>query len=287
MAFLFGKKKSHIREGTPTSNTSSMTAVQTPSSSLNNSLATLNSADASSPETKQIALSQTPPTSQPLQSSPQLSSSNASLYPWSNRRLNLPSGQSPFPRYGHAANGTASKDGDVYIIGGLIRTQQPKGDLWIMENAGNSQLSAFPVATQSEGPGPRVGHASLLVGNAFIVFGGDTKFDEKDALDETLYLLNTSTKHWSRVTPTAYRPCGRYGHTLNILGSKLFVFGGQVDEQYFNDMVAFDLNTLQSVGSKWELLASANDSPSDLPAARTNHTIVTWGDKLYLYYLLI
>jgi hypothetical protein len=31
----------------------------------------------------------------------------------------------------------------------------------------------------------------LLVGNAFIVFGGDTKMDEGDLLDDTLYLLNT------------------------------------------------------------------------------------------------
>jgi hypothetical protein len=29
------------------------------------------------------------------------------------------------------------------------------------------------------------------VGNAFIVFGGDTKMDEGDLLDDTLYLLNT------------------------------------------------------------------------------------------------
>ena len=33
----------------------------------------------------------------------------------------------------------------------------------------------------------------MLVGNAFIVYGGDTKIDETDILDETLYLLNTCT----------------------------------------------------------------------------------------------
>jgi len=32
----------------------------------------------------------------------------------------------------------------------------------------SERLEAYPVMTTSEGPGPRVGHASLLVGNAFI-----------------------------------------------------------------------------------------------------------------------
>lgn len=60
-----------------------------------------------------------------------------------------------------------------------------------MVDGSNERLEAYPVMTTSQGPGPRVGHASLLVGNAFIVFGGDTKVDERDVLDETLYLLNT------------------------------------------------------------------------------------------------
>lgn len=75
-------------------------------------------------------------------------------------------------------------------MGGLINGSTVKGDLWMVD-ASPGALTCFPVATTSEGPGPRVGHASLLVGNAFIVFGGDTKMDEGDQLDDTLYLLNT------------------------------------------------------------------------------------------------
>lgn len=75
-------------------------------------------------------------------------------------------------------------------MGGLINGSTVKGDLWMVE-AGNASMTCYPIATTSEGPGPRVGHASLLVGNAFIVFGGDTKMDEGDMLDDTLYLLNT------------------------------------------------------------------------------------------------
>ena len=120
-------------------------------------------------------------------------SPNSSLYPWSQRRLNFASPETnPFPRYGAAINSVASKEGDIYMMGGLIDGSTVKGDLWMIESSGGG-LNCVQVATVSEGPGPRVGHASLLVGNAFIVFGGDTKIDENDTLDDTLYLLNTCT----------------------------------------------------------------------------------------------
>jgi hypothetical protein len=86
----------------------------------------------------------------------------------------------------------SSKEGDVYLMGGLVDGSTVKGDLWMVE-AGGGSLACYPVPTHSEGPGPRVGHASLLAGNAFIVFGGDTKSDDRDILDDTLYLLNTCT----------------------------------------------------------------------------------------------
>lgn len=125
-----------------------------------------------------------------FRNNPPVSNSNASLYPWSQRRLTYTSSHpSPFPRYGAAVNAVASKEGDVYLMGGLINSSTVKGDLWMIEAGGS--LNCYPLATTAEGPGPRVGHASLLVGNAFIVYGGDTKIDDNDILDETLYLLNT------------------------------------------------------------------------------------------------
>ena len=49
-------------------------------------------------------------------------------------------------------------------MGGLVNGQTVKGDLWMIE-AGGGNLACYPIGTTSEGPGPRVGHASLLVGN--------------------------------------------------------------------------------------------------------------------------
>ncbi|KAK2048686.1 kelch domain-containing protein [Colletotrichum somersetense] len=238
-----------------------------------------------------------PPSDLPLRNGPPVSSQNqmppqqvtnpnASLYPWSQRRLTYTSSHpSPFPRYGAAVNSVSSKEGDIYVMGGLINSSTVKGDLWMIEAGQN--MACYPLATTAEGPGPRVGHASLLVGNAFIVYGGDTKVDETDVLDETLYLLNTSTRQWSRALPAGTRPSGRYGHSLNILGSKIYIFGGQIEGYFMNDLAAFDLNQLQMPNNRWEMLIQNTDSGGPavgkIPAARTNHSVVTFNDKMYLF----
>ncbi len=90
-------------------------------------------------------------------------------------------------------------------MGGLVNSQTVKGDLWMIEAAGT--MACYPLATTAEGPGPRVGHSSLLVGNAFIVYGGDTKIDEADVLDETLYLLNTCRPPCAAPRQIGVRPC--------------------------------------------------------------------------------
>ncbi|KAL8708094.1 MAG: hypothetical protein Q9220_006947 [cf. Caloplaca sp. 1 TL-2023] len=311
MSFLFGKKSKQPQGALPqaardvhTSGGSRGPSGQqqpngltpkaqtpTPGSSVGNSIG-----GANTPSPEQGSDQRPAPTDQEMQygprpsltgPSPPGSVNNAALYPWSQRRLTFTSSTpNPFPRYGAAVNAVASKEGDLYLMGGLVNGSTVKGDLWMIE-AGAQTLPCYPVGTTYDGPGPRVGHASLLVGNAFIVFGGDTKVDDRDKLDDTLYLLNTSTRHWSRSMPPGPRPAGRYGHTLNIVDSRIYVFGGQVEGYFFNDLLAFDLNTLQNPDSRWEMLipnsAEGDSSDRPVPPARTNHTIVSWNGKLYLF----
>lgn len=53
-----------------------------------------------------------------------------------------------------------------------------------------------------------------------------------------------------------------------------------------NDLSAFDLNQLQMPNNRWELLLPNSDSGAmpqgKAPPARTNHSMVTFNDKLYL-----
>lgn len=56
---------------------------------------------------------------------------------------------------------------------------------------------------------------------------------------------------------------------------------------FFNDLVAFDLNALQQATNRWEILIqnTIDGGPphGQIPPARTNHTMITYGDKLYLF----
>ena len=53
-----------------------------------------------------------------------------------------------------------------------------------------------------------------------------------------------------------------------------------------NDLSAFDLNQLQMPNNRWEMLIpnSDNGGPQvgQVPPARTNHSVVTYNDKMYL-----
>jgi hypothetical protein len=105
------------------------------------------------------------------------------------------------------------------------------------------------------------------------------------------------SREWVRVLVHGPSPVGRYGHTVTMVGKKFIVFGGQVNQEFLNDLWAFDLNsrkpsfsaqrqylhTIFSVRSKatWELIEPAIGS--ERPAPRTNHACVTFDNKIIMY----
>lgn len=240
-------------------------------------------------------IAQQPPQSQ-QQPPPQASQhpQQRPAYPWSARRLLLPPpliipkpgvaasnspSPSPFPRYGHALPATATSSGELYLFGGLVR-ETARNDLYLFSTR---DLSATLVQTGGEMPSPRVGHASAIVSSVLIIWGGDTKTDpssdQSEKQDDGLYLLNLVSREWTRVAMHGPAPAGRYGHAVTMVGTKFFVFGGQVDGEFLNDLWSFDLNTLRTT-TAWELCQPVGAAR---PAQRTGHACVTYQDRIIVF----
>ncbi|KAK8858500.1 hypothetical protein IAR55_002727 [Kwoniella newhampshirensis] len=208
---------------------------------------------------------------------------NNTSYPWMVRPLRLyhpqtspPSApQSPFPRYGLSVPAFPSHSGHMLIFGGLVH-ERVRNDLWSMDIR---DCVTMPVKTKGETPIPRVGHASAMADRIMIVWGGDTKVNVDDAQDEGLYILDLRSQEWTSV-PVSSGPQGRYGHAVTLLEGKFYVFGGQADGAFMNDLWMYDLKQLSGTTHRWEEIHYSTPPPP----RRTGHILVGGNNgKLYLF----
>ena len=221
--------------------------------------------------------------------------------PWRKRKLF----NSPFPRFGHAVSSLTSTSGALYLMGGLSGNEV-YGDMWVIEpirqpqeNDGkpsrdsqlikqNSPFIASPIENFQKIPSPRTGHASILIGNAFIIFGGDTAIDDDHALDNQLYFFNITSLKWTITSPEGPKPCGRYGTQIAVLNfevtpnkwsSQLYVFGGELNDKHFNDLWKFDLSNFRNPNNTWVKLKPKGEIPPPL----TNHSMTAYNEKIYIF----
>jgi hypothetical protein len=176
--------------------------------------------------------------------------------------VNFPS-PSPFPRYDYTVPATATQSGEFFLFGGVV-DDKPRKDLYRFSAR---DRSATLLQTAGDIPSRRFGPASALVSNILFVWGGHTNRNKNagnaESHDNGLYKLNLGvlplnqylanlslhafcskgSREWTRVDVQGQCPVGRYGHTITAVGSKLFLFGGQVDALYMNDLWSFDFDS--------------------------------------------
>lgn len=198
---------------------------------------------------------------------------------------------SPFPRYRHAALSIASDKNEIYLMGGL-KEGSVFGDTWRItcevstdNNIGGFSTEFVDVANQTNPPA-RVGHSSVLCGNAFIVYGGDTvDTDFNGYPDDNLYMFNINNKKYTIPSHLSNKPRGRYGHLIGVVSlsnssSRLYLFGGQLENDVFNDLHYFELTSFKLPKASWEIAEPKNNFK---PPPLSNHTMIVFKNKIYIF----
>jgi hypothetical protein len=164
-----------------------------------------------------------------------------------------------------STNTTAA--GELFLFGGYVHgPKSSSNDLYVISTR---DFSTTHMQTSGDVPGPLFGHRSVLTSTILLIWGGISNLSDQSlqvqSNDDSLYLLNLGTsnvlmsrpaptdqgflrsilvsREWSRIVVNGPGPGGgRHNHTMTLVGSKLFVFGGRIAKRRFNDIWAFDLN---------------------------------------------
>lgn len=208
--------------------------------------------------------------------------------PWMKFKLQ----NSPFPRYRHSASTLSSEKNEIFLMGGL-KEGSVFGDTWKIRpdiDESTNEILGYSadnvIIANNNNPPARVGHSSVLIGNAFIIYGGDTVDTDFNGFpDNNFYLFNVNNNKYTIPSHILNKPNGRYGHTiavvsLNNLSSRLYLFGGQLENDVFNDLYYFELNTFKSPKARWEAVEPLNNFR---PPPLTNHSMSVYKNRIYVF----
>eukprot|EP01060_Flectonema_neradi_P029049 TRINITY_DN3932_c0_g1_i1.p1 TRINITY_DN3932_c0_g1~~TRINITY_DN3932_c0_g1_i1.p1 ORF type:complete len:1127 (+),score=219.66 TRINITY_DN3932_c0_g1_i1:69-3449(+) len=142
-------------------------------------------------------------------------------------------------------------DNKMYVIGGL-----PK-NLATLPDVNKVDILDIPTMTWSSRkatgapPGPRCHHASCAIGTTIYTYGGYSLSDKPT--DTSVFAYETTTNSWTCLKTSSLTPL--WGHTMEVHGSKLVIFGGVDKDRERNVMYFYDTKTGESRTLFCELLS--------------------------------
>ena len=85
-----------------------------------------------------------------------------------------------------------------------------------------------------EGIPPRFNHGACAIGRHMVVFGG---WKDEDTFRNDVWIFDTEQGQWHEIMCTENIPSKRYGHSVAVLDSRMFVVAGYSQSlEYLNDM---------------------------------------------------
>ncbi|XP_071358921.1 host cell factor 2 isoform X2 [Trachinotus anak] len=237
----------------------------------------------------------------------------ASRWLWKKLKPRAPrNGSPPCPRIGHSFTLVGNK---CYLFGGLANdSEDPNGniprymgDLYELELQSVSGARGWSIPeTKGGGPSPRESHTSVaydgLSSPKLYIYGGMQGCRLND-----LWQLDLDTMVWSTPQTRGFVPLPRSLHSANVIGNKMYVFGGWIpvpDSDKHNalgtkwicsnalSVLNLDTMSWQNLGpeeqddieSQLQSQGPQSDDPyACRPRARAGHCAATVGSRLYIW----
>ncbi|KAI1239230.1 Host cell factor 2, partial [Lamprotornis superbus] len=226
----------------------------------------------------------------------------ASRWLWKKVKPQAPSnGSPPCPRLGHSFSLYGNK---CYLFGGLANESEDSNnnvprylnDFYELELQHGSGVVGWSIpVTKGILPSPRESHTAIVycrkdVGSPkMYIFGGMCGCRLND-----LWELDIETMTWSRPETKGTVPLPRSLHTANVIGNKMYVFGGWVPQSTGGEISAPDgewkctgsFSYLNLDTTEWIGLISdcqEEDKSNLLPGPRAGHCAVAVGTRLYIW----
>ncbi|KAG0210498.1 Negative regulator of mitotic exit [Mortierella sp. NVP41] len=179
---------------------------------------------------------------------------------------------SPFPRFSHTASYVQTGT-DIYVFGGVVKGSAQR-DMHVIDSQ-SLHCQVLPVGG-NDSPPSTSGHTAVTLGHYIMYFGGK---DAKNKCSDALYVLHTIRKEWNKPTILGLLPAPRHSHAACVIGTTMYIFGGQFNGYYLNDIASFDMKSLNTPNPRWNRLEPA----SELPPARAGHCAAAHDDKIYIF----
>ncbi|KAI9264745.1 hypothetical protein BY458DRAFT_513843 [Sporodiniella umbellata] len=138
-------------------------------------------------------------------------------------------------------------------------------------------MSASSIYVTGDIPSPRNYAAVTSIDENVILFGGEP-IVSGETWDSQLYILNTASNQWSKIKANGNLPRARSGHTISAHNGSIYIWGGQSQGHYLNDLYEFRLREYPTK-TNWVPILYTNQSPSP----RTGHMSVVYNNRLYIF----
>lgn len=143
------------------------------------------------------------------------------------------------------------------------------------QSGGISYSFNKPLIADGKLPMSRNGSSVVFADNKLVVFGGTfTETEGKFSYLNETWLLDCATLHWHKMNCSGQPPGPRYNHTAQIVGSRMFVFGGRGPNGIYNDIFFLDL-----VEWTWVPILTL----AAIPSARLHHASTLVGKKIVIH----